>query len=395
MPPKKGVKKAKKAKKEVRKASCPKDFRKGAVLNTLAMRKKEPPPTLCAGTFLFGCGIKYNQSGCGQCARRIAAMKTSVKNLNRDGATKILAKNAGLFSDIKWLVPPQEALESLFRWKPKLQGPDFFTKKDYSFIMSATIFRANGGRATDTADQYKAYIQAALDFHEEFSNSSIGNMGMFVIFVNKSVNEQTRRRFTDVGIVVHVIDSSICPKEICEDKVSGNMLLRYLALSKKYYGNCGKPIFVFDVDLTFSRQLQAAITNFVFVDHHELPVKVFRSTLDGYYDPKKGANATTMKWTIMGGLFGLRDEALITVSENIERVFDIVSVNKTKPAFVYGDDQTILADHIFPLIKQYRALTIRLTDGNIRTAEPVPAFLNFDSETYFGGRFFHNTEILS
>ncbi len=402
MPPKKVVTKVKKAKKKVKKvkkvvkkASCAKDFRKGAILNTLAMKEEEPPPTECAGTYLFGCGIKYRKS-CPQCDRRLGAMKTAVKNLKRDGARKVLENNPGLFAGIAWRVKPEDALKSLFCWKEQEQGTDFLKKRDFSFVMSLTLFRANGGRATKTADEFQAYVQALLDFVEEYHNSSIGKMGLVATFVNNSVNEATRKRLTDVGIVVHVIDSSICRKEICEDKVSGNMLLRYLALAPEFYGTCGKPIFMFDVDLTFSRPLQAAITNFVFVNHDiELQPQAFRATLDGYYDPKKGANATTIKWTIMGGLFGLRDEALIKVSENIKRVFDIVSDNKAKPAFVYGDDQTILADHIFPLIKGYRALTVRLTDGNIRMAEPVPECLQFASETFFGGRFFHNTELLS
>jgi hypothetical protein len=102
----------------------------------------------------------------------------------------------------------------------------------------------------------------------------------------------------------------------------------------------------------------------------------------------------------MGGLFGLRGEALSIIGLAIGGIIQTMADEKTEN-FAYGTDQSVLAVSVFPKIKHFNALTALISSSEEaqrcapnKLGDMLPTSWKFANDTFHERRCFGKQEFM-
>jgi hypothetical protein len=164
------------------------------------------------------------------------------------------------------------------------------------------------------------------------------------------------------------------------------MMMRYLAFWE--FMGTATVVMILDSDLPWQQQLEGLLFDIVYKP--ELECQVVRGAFHDYFDTNH---------MIMGGLFGLRGEALLKVGNAIRPIIERMADELDE--FAYGCDQTVLAVSVFPLIQEFNALTMLISSHDEATtwkhtsfAAKLPAGWRFQNDTFYERRCFVKKEIM-
>jgi len=188
------------------------------------------------------------------------------------------------------------------------------------------------------------------------------------------------------GIRVRVVDDKLMPAKVFADKKCGPMMMRYLAFWE--FMTTATVVMILDSDLPWQQQLEGLLFDIVYKP--ELECQVVRGAFEDYFDTNH---------MIMGGLFGLRGEALLKVGQAIRPIIERMADEQDE--FAYGCDQTVLAVSVFPLIQEFNALTVLISSHEEATtwkhtsfASRLPTGWGFATDTFYERRCFAKTDFM-
>ena len=345
-------------------------------------------PLHCLGTIAFHCDGKFDLY-CSSCTRNMTKLKKMTKCLQWNGVDKTYRTNKVFLDKLKWKMPVRDALTMINWWKKESEGLDFMREIKTDIVIASSLYvTLNGEEIPNQCASFARYLGDALLLQKHFKSSPLGEHGIYVIYVNSSVPADVILQLRQAGIRVRLVDDKVMSAKVCDDKKCGPAMMRYLAFWE--FMETATVVMILDADLPWLPQLEGLLFDFVY--RPTLACEVLRGAFEDYFD-------TNQK--IMGGLFGLRGEALAVIGNAIRAIIQTMADEKTTTSFAYGADQSVLAVSVFPIIKHFNALTALISSreepktwDSSKLADKLPTSWKFAKDSFHERRCFGKQEFM-